>query len=221
MPKEKTRREKLDILCQLISNLDGIRAFRRIEPELIKEDFQNLGSGEFIQMWKKIRYDVEKIAYMPMEIKGLPKLIRAVAFLRLLTPMLLILMIVVLVYQLLYIRIFPQFRAILGSWAAAVTSVTLSSFAIITLVTIDYTIRRRVIKYEEKHIEKFSEGRERIKNVIQKLIAELREELKRSNEDPNKYKMILFYKYDGLKVIKESRGRILRKYPLYEVVCST
>jgi len=222
-PIQKSHKEKLDNLCQLILNLDSVRAFRCIKPELIKENFQSLGSSEFTRMWKTIRHDVEKIAYLSMEIEGLPKLMRVVAFLRFLTPILSIFMMVALGFHWLYAKILPiPLRTILGSGATVVVSVTMFSFATITFITVDYTIRRRMIKYVEKHAGKFSKGRERIKNVIQKLIVKFAEELKRNDIDPNKYKMMLFFKYDGLKVIKESRGRILkRKYPLYEVVCST
>jgi len=219
-PVQSKHKEKLDNLCQLILNLDSVRAFRGIKPELIKEGFKSLGSSELTQLWKTIRHDVEKIAYQPMEIEGLPKLMRLVAFLRFLTPILSILMMVALASQLLYAKILPiPLRAILGNWATVVVTVTIFSFATIAFITVDYTIRRRVIRYEEKHAEKFSRGRERIKNTIEKLIMKFAEELRRSNEDPNKYKMVLFYKYEGLKVIKESRGRILRrKYPLYTAI---
>jgi len=222
-PMQNKRKEKLDNLCQLILNLDSVRAFRCVKPELIRESFQNLGSSELTRMWKTIRHDVEKIAYQPMEIKGLPKLMRLVAFLRLLTPILMILMILALASQLVYAKILPiPIRAILGNWATVVVTVTIFSCATIAFIMVDYTIRRRVIRYEEKHEEKFSRGRERIKNVIQKLIVKFAEELKRSGEDPNNYKMILFYKYEGLMVIKESRGRILkRNYPLYTAICSS
>jgi len=215
-------KEKLDNLSQLILNLDSVRALRGVKPELIKKGFQNLRSGELTQLWKTIRHDVEKIAYHSMEIQGLPKLMGLVAFLRLLTPILSILMMVALASQLLYAKILPiPLRAILGHWATVVVTAFSFVCSMLALITVDYTIRRRVVKYEEKHAEKFSKGRQRIYNVIEKLIARFAEELERADGNPNKYKMILFYKYKGLKILKESRGRILkRKYPLYTVICS-
>ena len=157
MPKpiQKNPKEKLDILCQLILDLDSIRAFRCIKPELIKENFQSLGSSEFTRMWKTIRHDVEKIAYLSMEIEGLPKLMRVVAFLRFLTPILSIFMMATLAFHLLYGKILPiPLRTILGSRTTVVVSVTIFSFATIAFITVDYTIRRRMIKYEEKHARK-------------------------------------------------------------------
>jgi len=221
-PRQNKSKEKLENLCQIISTLDSIRAFRRMEPKLVKEGFQRVKSGEITQMWNTIRHDVEKIAYLPMDIPSLPSLMRLIAFLKLLTPLLSLLMIAALTFHLPYAKVFPTaLREIFGHPAVLPIMVTLFSTALITYIMVDQTIRRRVIKYEENHFGKFSRGKERIKNVIEKLIVKLKEELKRNNEDFTKYKMQLFYKYEGLKVIKESRGRIIkRKYPLYTVICS-
>lgn len=219
-----TKKEKLENLCQLILNLDSVRAFRRVKPELIKEAFQKMQSKEFTDMWKNIRHDVEKIAYTPItEIKGVPTLMRLVAFLKLLTPLTSIFMILVLASHFRSPEKLPiPLPTVFREWTTFTIAVTLSFATMIALVAVDYTIRRKMIKYEEKHREKFSEGRERIRNVIEKLAAKLAEELERQGEDPNKYKMLLFFKYKRLKVVKESRGRIFKKkYPIYEVVCST
>jgi len=223
MPKFSSKgKEELYNLCDLIITLDSIRAFRRPNPELIKAGFQKAGSKEFTEMWKEIRHDVEKIAYTPLNIKGLPPLMRLVAILKLLVPIASFLMILTLMTRL------RQFEKLLASpftiFKDPLALVLTTSFSLTTMIALmatDYTIRRRVIKYEESHMDKFSQGRERIKKVIERLVEKLAKELKRSKEDPNKYKMILFYEYKGLKVIKEKRGRIIkRKYPLYEVVCS-
>lgn len=219
-----TKKEKLENLCQLILNLDSVRAFRRVKPELIKEGFQNMQSKEFTGMWKNIRHDVEKIAYSPItEIKGLPTLMRLVAFLKPLAPLTSIFMILALASRFRSPEKLPiPLPTVFGEWPTLIIAVTLSSATMIALVAVDYTIRRKIIKYEEKHRAKFSEGRERIRNVIEKLAAKLAEELELQGEDPNKYKMLLFFKYKRLKVVKESRGRIFKKkYPIYEVVCST
>lgn len=218
-----TKKEKLENLCQLILYLDSVRAFRRIEPELIRESFQRMGSKEFTDMWKNIRHDVEKIAYNPiMEIQGLPTLLRLHAYLKLFAPLSSIFMVLALAANLhpperLPIPLPPLFR----EWITLTIAVAFSITIMIALVLVDYSIRRKIIKYEEEHVEKFGLGKERIKIVIEKLVKKLAEELKRSNEDPEKYKMILFFKYDGLEVVKEHRGKILkRRYPLYEVICS-
>jgi len=222
-PRQNQPKEKLENLCQIISTLDSIRAFRRVEPKLVKESFQSVKSGEITQLWNTIKHDVEKIVYLPMEIPGLPRLMRLIAFLKLLTPLLSLLMIATLTFHLPYAKVFPTaLREIFGHPAVLPIMVTLFSTALITYITVDQTIRRRVINYEENHFGKFSRGKERIKSVIEKLIVKLTEELKRNNEDFTKYKMQLFYKYEGLKVIKESRGRIIkRKYPVYTAICLT
>lgn len=217
-----TENEEINNLCDLIITLDSVRAFRRPNPEVIKAAFQKIGSKEFTEMWKEIKHDVEKIAYTPLNIEGLPSLMRIVAILKLLVPVASFLMILTFVTHLRPFEklLVPPFTIFKAPFAPMLTT-TFSLATIIALMATDYTIRRKVIKYEESHMDKFSQGRERIKKVIEKLAEKLSKELKRRKEDPNKYKMMLFYKYKGLKVIKEKRGRILKKkYPLYETICS-
>jgi len=222
-PRQDQRKEKIDNLCQLIVDLDSIRAFRRIEPELLKQSFQKTKSAEIMEEWKAIRHDVEKISYMPIEIQGLPTLMRLAAFLKLLAPVASIFMVLTLASQMRGSKTLPiPLPAIFGERTIFMIAVSLSFGIMLAFVMVDYTIRRRVIKYEEIHLEKFGRGRKRIENVIRKLIEKLAKELKRRNEDPNNFKLTLFYKYEGLKVIKESRGRILRrKYPVYTAICLT
>jgi hypothetical protein len=175
-------------------------------------------------MWKSIRHDVEKIAYNPItEIKGLSTLMRLVAFLKLLSPLTSIFMILVLAAHFRPPEKLPiPLPMVFREWITLMIAVILSLATMIALMAADYTIRRKIIEYEERHSEKFSAGRQRIKNVIEKLVEKLNEEINRNGEDPEKYKMILFFKYKGLKVIKEDKGRIFRrKYPLFEVICSS
>ena len=223
MPKPFiTEKEKIESLCDLIITLDSVRAFRRPNPEVIKAGFQKIGGKEFTELWKEIKHDVEKIAYTPLNIEGLPSLMRIVAILKMLVPIASSLMILTLATRLrpfekLLVPPFTMFKNPL----ALVLTTTFSLATMIALMATDYTIRRRVIKYEESHVDKFSKGRERIKKVVEELVKKLAKELKRNEEDPHKYKMVLFFEYKGLKVIKEKRGRIFkRKYPLYEAICS-
>ncbi|MEM1540371.1 MAG: hypothetical protein QXJ07_03190 [Candidatus Bathyarchaeia archaeon] len=223
MPKSKLdKKEKLENLCRLILYLDGVRAFRRVEPELIKESFQKMGSKEFTDMWKSIRHDVEKIAYNPItEIEGLPTLMRLVALLKLLTPLSSIFMVLILACNLRPLEKLPMpLPPIFRGWITMTIAIMFSFATMIALIAADYAVRRKIIKYEREHEGKFGPGKERLKIVIEKLVGKLAEELKLNGEDPQKYKMILFFKYKGLKVVKEDRGKILRrKYPLYEVIC--
>lgn len=224
MPKlgQGERREKIESLCQLIVDLDSVRAFKRVKPELLREGFERMKSAELMQMWKTIRHDVDKIAYMPLKIQGLPTLMRLAAFLKLLSPLVSIFMVLSLAALFRSPKGLPiPLPAIFAERTTFVITFILSFAIFIAFIIVDYIIRRKVVKYEEEHMDKFSRGRERIKNVIQELIAKLTEELKRQNEDPNNFKMILFHKYKGLKIIKETRGRIIkRKYPLYTAICS-
>lgn len=60
--------EELNALCKLIMLSDGLRAFRRVKPEIVKAAFANLKSKDIAREWSKIEKDVEKIAYMPLSI---------------------------------------------------------------------------------------------------------------------------------------------------------
>lgn len=104
--------------------------------------------------------------------------------------------------------------------------IVLHFFIILSIVTAfvitHFIVRKRITKYEEKHKKKFSKVRERIRDVTQKLILKLVEKLKRRGGNPADYEMIFFFRdYEGIKVVKESRGRILKKkYPIYTVIPS-
>ncbi len=216
-------KDELDHLCYLIVTLDSVRAFRRPKPETIEEAFKKLGKKELTNLWKEIKHDVEKIVYLPMRISGLPSLMRLVAILKMIIPIVSFFMMFSLA-----MNIMPLFKRlqgtplmIFGNPHTFIITSMVSLLMMLMLVATDYKIRKRVIKYEEEHASKFSRGRERIKRVIEELVEIFSKELKKSKEDPNKYKMLLFYEYRGLTVLRERRGRIIkRKYPLYEVVCS-
>lgn len=220
--KDESSKNYLLSLCNLIMTLDSIRAFRRFDPETIKEKFQSLGSKEFTEMWKEIRHDVEKIAYVPLHVKGVPSLMKLVMILRALVPMVALLTLLSITARLpLYERILPKPLTIFKNPLAFVITGVASFATITTLITVDFTIRRRIIRYEETHADKFSKGRERIEKVIERLIEKLAKEIKSRGEDPSKYKMTLYFKYKGLKILREKRGGIFRrKYPIYEAICS-
>jgi len=222
MPSKKRRKPKkqkdLEDLCLLISQLDGIRGFRRVDPEAIKEAFKRAPFKDVGQEWKKIRHDVEKIVYLPLTIHGIPTLIRLAVILKLLIPISLIFIVLTIAPKMFSFQLIPL-PPIFGEE-------TLIFFGILSVIVMngfvmtDFIIRRRITKYEEKHKEKFSKGKERIKDVTQTLILKLVEKLKRRGGDPDDYKMIFFFKdYMGIKVVKESRGRIFKKkYPVYTVI---
>lgn len=196
------KQEDLKDLCLLISQLDGLRVFQRVKPEIIKDAFEKMKSKDLEREWKKIRHDVEEIVYLPTKIQGLGTLVTLATILKLLIPASLIFVFLARVHFIVIITL----------------AITIPNVFIIT----DFIIRRKIAKYEEKHKEKFSKGKERIKEVTQRLILELMKKVKRSGGDPADYKIKLLFKdYKGIKIIKESRGRIFKKkYPNYTVIPS-
>lgn len=219
----KPKKQKdLENLSLLISQLDGMRGFRRVQPEVIKDAFKNMRSKDLEREWKKIRHDVEKIVYLPLTIQGLPTLIRLAMISKLIIPISLILTVLAIapkMHRFLPIPLPPIFGQDIVLIFFMILSIVTANGFIIT----DFIIRRKIVKYEKEHKQKFSKGRERIKDVTQRLILELVEKLKRRGGDPADYKMKFFFKdYRGIKVIKESRGRIFKKkYFVYTVICST
>jgi hypothetical protein len=191
-----------------------------VDPEAIKEAFKRTAFKDLGQEWKKIRHDVEKIVYLPLTIQGVPTLIRLAIILKLLTPISLIFIVLAIAPRLIRFQLIP-IPSIFGGEAFVFFSI-LSIIVMNGFVITDFIIRRRITKYEEKHKKKFSKGRERIKEVTQQLILKLVEKLKRRGGDPADYKMIFFFTdYKGIKIIKESRGRIFKKkYPVYTVIPS-
>ncbi len=206
--------DKLSDLYYLAVQLDNIRAFRRVGTEKIESAFQRINSTG---VWRKIKSDVEEIVYLPNTIPGVPRLTKIVMTLKTLFPTCFIFIILALLIGIGFIPIHAPiiFFALL----------TFPVFVIIAFVLIDFTIRRRIVKYEEEHPAMQSREKEHIKAVIQELIMELLREIRSGGEDPDNYKMKLFYKdYERIKIIKERKERVFgifkRKYSTYIAIPS-
>jgi len=215
-PKFGRKREvdRLSDLHYLILQLDGIRAFRRIGTEKIESAFQRINSTG---VWRKIKPDVEEIVYLPNAISGLPRLMKIVMTLRALFPVCLVLIILALLIRLGFAPMLPPII-----YYALLAFPVLIMFA---FVSVDFTIRRRIAKYEEEHPTMQSGEKEHIKAVIQELIMKLLKEIKSRGENPSNYRMKLFYNdYKGIKIIKEHREKVFgifkRKYSTYIAIPS-
>jgi len=206
--------DRVSDLRYLILQLDGIRAFRRVGTEGIENSFKRINS---IGVWRKIKPDVEEIVYLPNAISGLPRLMKIVATLRRLFSTCIILIILALLIR---FGFAPMLTPIIYYALLVFPTLIIIAFALV-----DFTIRRRVAKYEEKHPTMQSGEKEHIKAVVQELIMKLLKEIKSRGENPSSYKMKLFYKdYKGIRIIKERREKVFgifkRKYSTYIAIPS-
>lgn len=212
--RRKSEVDRLSDLHYLILQLDSIRAFRRVGTEKIENSFKRINST---RVWRAIRSDIEEIVCLPNTIPGVPRLTKIVMTLRTLVPTCFIFIIFALLIR---IGVIPIHVPIIYFALFA-----FPVFVIIAFVLIDFTIRRRIVKYEEEHPAMQSREKEHIKAVIQELIMELLREIRSGGEDPDNYKMKLFYKdYERIKIIKERKERVFgifkRKYSTYIAIPS-
>jgi hypothetical protein len=182
----------------LIQQLDGIRAFRRVDPGRLEQSFERL---ELYRLWGSIKKDVQRIAYFPEAIPGLPKLIRITTTLRSLFPIALLS---------LALSVFIR----LGILPMPTTSVYLIFlFVPLTImavfISIDLTVRRRIAAEERANPELHAEEKQRIKAVIAELLKRLNTEIHLKKVDPNRYRMRLYFNdYPGILVLSEKLDRV-------------
>lgn len=216
---DKVREEELDALRYLIAQLDSLRAFRRVSPETVKASFMQVKSKDLAQEWAHIKKDVEKMAYMPLEIPRIPTLMKLALILKFIFPLSLI----------------PGFLIFMSRFLLKSGGISFQlderMFILILVVPLivgqsslllDFTIRRKIANYEGRHPEKFSVKRKKLKAVTQKAIKKLVERIERRGEDPANHKLTLYFNdYENIKIIKKSRGRIFkRKYYKYTAIPS-
>lgn len=206
--------DKLSDLYYLTVQLDNIRAFRRVGTEKIESAFQRINSTG---VWRKIKSDVEEIVYLPNTIPGLLRLTKIVMILKMLFPTSLLFLVLAFLIR---IGIIP-----INAPALPYVLIFFAIFVMFSFIALDFIIRRRIAKYEEEHPTMQSKEKEHIRDVVQELIKELLKEIRSRGEDPDRYKMRLFYKdYRGIRIIKEYRERIFgifkRKYSIYLAIPS-
>ena len=196
--QERNGLETLKELHFLIRQLDSICAFRRAGIEALEASFQRVN---LTNTWEKIRPDVETIAYFPNTIPKILKLVKSVAFLRALFP---ICFFSFILSVLLMIGIIP-----VSNKFVSLFFLFLPTAVMIAFILIDFTIRRKIIKYEKEQPNLHSEEKRRIKKVIEELIIKLSKRIKRQSESPSNYKMHLFYDdYKGIEILKRKRESV-------------
>ena len=201
---------KLENLRYLVAQLDSIRAFRRVDLTPVEESFHEVDRTE---LWNKIQPDLAKIVYFPQTLPRARTLMQVAFVLRRLFPVCFFSIVLVILTKagFIPIRISPMASYVLF----------LGPFAILfAFVYVDLFIRRTVIRYEREHPNMQSKQKAHVKTVVQKLTKDLLKEIANLNAEPGSYPLRLYYNdYDGMRIVKELRGRLLRrKYPTYLAV---
>lgn len=208
--KPDKKESRVENLCHLISYLDSIRAFRRMELGPIEEAFRKAGR---VELWEHIQPDLEKIVFFPQTLPGAQRLMQVAFVLRRLFPICFFSIVLVVFTKAGFIpvRLSPivSFLFLLGPFAI-----------LIGFIYVDLFIRRVIIQYEREHPNMQSKQKGRIKEVIQTLSMDVAKELKKANEEPARCRMELFFDdYEGMRIVKEIRRKRFRKrYPVYLAV---
>jgi hypothetical protein len=187
----------------LIQRLDGIRAFRRVDPEHLEKSFERL---DLLGIWGRIKADVHRIAYFPETIAGLPRLIKITTTLRSLFPIALLSLALSVLIRL---GIFPTPATSVYLIFLFVPLAILAAF-----VSLDLTVRKRIAAVEKQNPELHTREKQRIKEVVVDLLSRLNVEIRLKKEDPNRYRMRLYFDdYPGANIISEKVDRVFLVFP--------
>jgi hypothetical protein len=190
-------------LHYLIQQLDGIRAFRRVDPARIQQSFERL---ELYRLWGRIKDDLQRVAYFPETIPGLPKLIRISTTFRSLFPIALISLALSVFIRL---GIFPMPTQ---SVYLIFLFVPLAIMAV--FISVDLTVRRRIAAAEKANPDLHLEEKKRIREVIVDLLNRLNIEIRLKKQDPSRYRMRLYFgDYPGITVLSEKVERVFGVFP--------
>ena len=194
----KGTNEKLAQFQYLVAQLDSIRAFRRVHPSKLEEAVNKTNSTK---LWNRIKPEVERIVFLPESIPGLSNLIRTTATLRMLFPLCFFAFILGILIR---VGIFPVTSAFLYSIFLIAPIVIMVAF-----VVVDFTIRKKVARYEERHPDLHVEERAQLRRAIDDLILQFIREMKLYKGNPEKYQMRLYFNdYRGITVLSERREKI-------------
>jgi len=202
--------QRLKKVCHLLTQLDSLRAFRRLNLTTVEESFHEINRTK---LWEEIQPDLEKIVYFPQTLPMAFRLMQVGAVLRRLFPICFFSVVLVILDKAGIVRI-P------ASPIATLLFLFVPIVILIGFVGVDLFIKRIIIKYERAHPKMQSKQKEHIKRIIQTLTKDLREETRRLGKNPAHVQMELYFDdYEGIKIVRELRGRFLRrKYPIYHGV---
>jgi len=222
--RKDERHERIEKLCSVISMLDRIRAFRRVNVEEVEGVFREVPYRDIRSEWKKVRHAVEKIVMMPYESRKITRLIKITYYLRILMMSSMMMALIAMYVKLMYPGFvrpssMPRWAMLLNNPKVALAFIAFFPAVSGLYIFFDYRTRRAIIRYEDEHKEKLKLGRMKIKSLIEKVIAKIISEVRRMRLDLDEFRLELYFRdYRGIQVLKEKHGRVFkRKWPIYVV----
>ncbi len=183
----------------LIQKLDEFRAFRRSNPENLRSYFMTEGHSS---LFERIKPDLEKIAFVPEKIPGVPNLMKVAAVIRQLFPLCFISFVLAFLIK---IGIFKILNESLY-YFFMITPVVI----MFTFVLMDQIARKMIVQYEDKHPDLHEDEKKNIKRAAEELLASLNKNISIYKLDPIKYRMRLYFDdYSGLEIESEYRERVM------------
>jgi len=194
----------LEELARAISWLDEYRKFRCVDPALLEKAIDDSGVRKAKDVWKKIKTDVSKVAFVPMADKSLIK------WMKVLPPMKHFAYLSVAALAAVLVAIHAGFKFVRDILLSYFWWLNLGVLLIIVIVFAnvvlyaDYYVRSRIRSMYKVYGSRYKRARARIKWAVQELINCLREQIKRRGVDPEEFKIrMLHADYKGIKVVKK------------------
>jgi len=226
--RKKKDEDPVTTLARCIVVMDDIRAYRRKDVEQIDALFSELKKSRFkehYEMWIKARPQAERIVDMPMNIEGVPGMIRTLSWVKVATRVALIALVFFIAMLLV-----PAWEKVLGPHPFGGNGFLYATIAVVIMVLmmnagqiIDYRIRKKIIAYEDATIDEYRPAREKMKDCVDKMMFSLAREANRKGVNRSDFGLILYFDdYSNIEVVKQwkpkSIGLFKKSYNHYQVL---
>jgi hypothetical protein len=183
-------------LHSIIVQLDGVRAFRRMDSLKIESSFKRVGAYD---KWLQLRSDIEKIVNLPNTLPRVSTLIKTAFLLRSLFPACLFSIILLLLIK----------GGIISAPSFLEKIFWIIPFLVITsFIAVDFMARKRIASYEIDNQDLLKEEKNRIKKAVEFFIKRLCHVLEETEKDQSSYRMRLFFNdYEGIEVVRAFKER--------------
>ena len=203
-PRRGPRKVNLEELARAISWLDEYRKFRCVDPALVEKAIEDSGVRKAKEVWRRIRTDVSKIAFVPASDKRLVRWMQVVPVLRHIAYSLLS------VALALFVGVFiARFQFLIDIMVRYFWWLNIGWFLISMIILAnvvlyaDYYIRSKIKGMYKVYGERYRRARARIKQAVQELLLCLAEEMKKHGVKPDEFKIrMLHVDYKGIKVVR-------------------